>query len=156
MEVVEQARYVIDTDGRLYAEMPLIAWFAASTQRANHSGSLRRARQRSNQRGIDDRPAMQAQSLAGKMGVDLRKQRLSQPVGLQQAATIDNRCLVRNHIVSLQLGKATHGCCIVERRFHSRVTQGRPLLPKGRCPAVTMANRVFRPVLTSVARPSVS
>ena len=54
----------------------------------------------SNQPRIDDSTAAQAQSLAGKMGVDLGKQLLSLLVGLQQTAKIQNRRLIGNRIVS--------------------------------------------------------
>ena len=73
MDVVDQARCVIHATVRRHPDIPLIALRCLMHLRSALTAAVRRRTRRSNPRRIDDRSAAQAQSLAGKMGINLGK-----------------------------------------------------------------------------------
>jgi hypothetical protein len=65
------------------------------------------------------------------MRIHRRKDRLGQPVTLQQVAEVEDCCLVRNTIIAqLDPGKAAHRLTVIERLLGHQIAQGIPILKK--------------------------
>jgi hypothetical protein len=126
---VHQARVGIHANVRLHAEVPLVALLGLM-----HLGItlafdiLSRARRR-DQRGIHCRARLQQQPLVGQQVVDDAQHVGGQVMLVQQMPKPQDRALVGQAIEhAIELGKLAVHRHVMQRFFHRRIAQAKPLL----------------------------
>ena len=126
---VHQARFGIHADMGLHPEVPLVAFLALVHLRVTLAASVFGRTGYCDQRGGHHRTSLQQQPFAAQHGVDRRQDLQRQLVLFQQVAKPQDRALVGQPgapvVQHSELAEQRH---IVQRLFHCRVTQRKPLL----------------------------
>lgn len=105
LHVVHQARGIVHADVRLHPEIPLVALPGLMHVRVTLALGVFGRAWRGDDRGIDDRPAAQTQSLVRQVHVDPAQQLARQIMDLQQTSEVEDRGLVRDPVQPTQLAK---------------------------------------------------
>jgi len=126
---VHQARISIDTDMRLHAKVPLVAFLGLVHLRIPLARTVLGRAGRCNQRGINDRAGLEHQAFGDQGGVDRGQQLNAQVVLFKQVAKAQDGGLVRQpgH-AGIKMGELAVKRGVVQGLFHRWIRQTEPLL----------------------------
>ena len=80
-------------------------------------------------RRVTQRARAQRDAIVGQMRVHMRKERLGQPVPLQQVAEVEDGDLIEDAIIAqLDPGKAAHRLAVIQRLLSLGIAQRVPVL----------------------------
>lgn len=126
---VNQTRVCIHTNVGLHAEVPVVAFLGLLHLRISLAPLVLRRARRTDDGGVHDRAVTQQQTALAKHRVHLRQQSRGQIVTLEQVTKVQDRGLVGQATAcQRQPRKLPHRLTVVQRLFHRRIAQGKPLL----------------------------
>jgi hypothetical protein len=125
---VHHARVSIHPNVRLHAEVPLVALLGLMDLGVALTGLVLRGAGRCDQRGVHHRARLEHQALAKQQFVDGCQDLVGQLVLLQQMTKPQDRRLIGQPITQAQTCELPKQRNVVQRLFHRRVTQRKPLL----------------------------
>ena len=80
-------------------------------------------------RRVNQRARAQRDAIVGQMRVHMRKERLGQPVPLQQVAEVEDGDLIEDAVIAqLDPGKAAHRLAVIQRLLSHGIAQRVPVL----------------------------
>jgi hypothetical protein len=128
---VNQARVSINTDMRLHAEVPLVAFLGLVHLRITLTRAVLGRAGRCNQRGINDRAGLEHQAFGDQGGVDRGQQLNAQVVHFEQVTKAQDGGLIRHSgHASIEVGELAVKRRVMQGLFHRRIRQAEPLLQK--------------------------
>lgn len=119
---MDQFRLAIDTDMRLHAEVPLVAFLGLMHLGIPLLGPILGRTGRTDEGGIYNGAPADLHAVDGQICPNSDKELFSQLVGFQQMSKLADRRLIRDRLTAqINPHELPHGTRVVQRLFHGEV-----------------------------------
>ena len=125
---VHQARLCVDTNVRLHAEVPLVAFLGLVHLRVTLTGAVLGGAGCRNQSGVHHRIGLEQQALGGQLGVDHLQDLWAQLVRFEQMTKSQDADAVGNSLDAADACEVTVEAGLEQSLFSPQVRQTKPLL----------------------------
>ena len=125
---VHQTRLCVDTNVRLHAEVPLVAFLGLVHLRVTLTGAVLGGAGCCNQSGVHHRTGLEQQAVGGELGVDHLQDLRAQIMRFEQVAKSQDADPVRNALGTANACEVAVKAGLKQGFFNAQIRQAKPLL----------------------------